>query len=261
MDNGPQLNDESQAFLDTLPELAEGETFVFACNESVPCFNRCCAELTLPLTPYDVLRLRRHMDNIDSEVFLQTYAEVRAFPETGFPLPLLKLQEGPGAPCPFVTPGGCSLYEDRPGACRTYPLGRGTKMGENGTVVERFFIVREDHCRGFDEGKRWTAREWLADQGLEAYNASNDRYMRLMAMVKASGEPISSRMATMCVLAFYQLDKFRDFLTKMQVLDKVELSDERRAALMEQDEVLLDFAFDWVELVLFGQCPTLQRRK
>ncbi len=30
---------------------------------------------------------------------------------------------------------------------------------------------------------------------------------------------------------------------------------------MEQDEALLDFAFDWVELVLFGQCPTLRRRK
>ncbi|MDE7065194.1 MAG: YkgJ family cysteine cluster protein, partial [Desulfovibrionaceae bacterium] len=158
MDTASQLNDESQAFLDALPELAEGETFVFACNESVPCFNRCCAELTLPLTPYDVLRLRRHMNNIDSEVFLQTYAEVRTFPETGFPLPLLKMQEGPGAPCPFVTPGGCSLYEDRPGACRTYPLGRGTKMGENGTVVGGVLIVGGAPGPGVDHGPPREAR-------------------------------------------------------------------------------------------------------
>lgn len=259
MSDMPQNEDKSEEFLDSLPELAPGETFVFACNETVPCFNRCCAELTLPLTPYDVLRLCRHLE-MPSEKFLETYTQLRSFPDTGFPLPLLKMLEGPGEPCPFVTPGGCALYEDRPGACRTYPLGRGTKMGKGGTVVERFFVVREDHCCGFDAGKSWTAQEWLKDQGLELYNASNDRYMRIMAMVKASGQPISARMATMCVLAFYQLDKFRDFLGNMGVLDKVELSDERREAMLTSDEACLDFAFDWVELVLFGQCPTLARK-
>lgn len=251
--------DKSQDFLDSLPELAEGEKFLFACNEKVPCFNRCCAELTLPLTPYDVLRLCRNLE-IPSEGFLQNYTKLRTFPDTGFPLPLLKMQEGPGEICPFVTPAGCALYEDRPGACRTYPLGRGTKMGEGGKVVERFFIVQEEHCCGFDEGKYWTAQEWLKDQGLEPYNASNDRYMRVMAMVKASGQPISSRMATMCILCLYQLDKFREFIENMNVFDKVVISDERRDAILDDDEACLDFAYDWVELVLFGQCPTLQRK-
>lgn len=254
-----QGEDKSEAFLDSLPQLAEGERFVFACNEHVPCFNRCCAELTLPLTPYDVLRLCRHLE-ISSDEFLKRHTQIRTFPDTGFPLPLLKMLDGPTEPCPFVTPAGCSIYEDRPGACRTYPLGRGTKMGEGGSVVERFFIVQEDHCRGFDNGKEWTAHEWLENQGLEEYNISNDRLMRVMAMVKASGQPLSPRMANMCVLAFYQLDKFKDFLLEMKALNKVTISEERQQQIMESPEALLDFAIDWVELVLFGVCPTLERK-
>ena len=31
----------------------------FACHPKVPCFNECCRELDLALSPYDVLRLRR----------------------------------------------------------------------------------------------------------------------------------------------------------------------------------------------------------
>ena len=46
--------DESRELLESLPELQADETFCFDCNPQVPCFNRCCAELTLPLTPYDV---------------------------------------------------------------------------------------------------------------------------------------------------------------------------------------------------------------
>ena len=177
--------DASREFMENLPELEPGQTFCFACHPEVPCFNRCCAELTLPLTPYDVLRLRRHMNDMPSEAFLNDFTRMRTFPDTGFPLPLLRMLEGPGEPCPFVTPGGCSVYENRPGACRFYPLGRGTKMGHEG-VDERFFLVREPHCHGFDEGKEWTAQTWLASQELDAYNAANDRYMRLIAMVKAT---------------------------------------------------------------------------
>ena len=251
--------DATQKFLESLPRIKPGENFWFACHPDVPCFNACCSELTLPLTPYDVLRLRRNLEMPGAE-FLQAYTQMRSFPDTGFPLPLLKMLGGPGEPCPFVTPGGCAVYDDRPGACRFYPLGRGTRMGEGGTVVERFFVVREDHCCGFDAGTARTPRQWMENQGLELYNIANDRYMRVMAMVKASGQPISSKLASMCVLAFYQLDQFREFLRKMDVLDKLDMSDDRREAIMEEDESCLDFACDWIELVVFGQCPTLKRK-
>ncbi len=254
-----EKKDTSQAFLDSLPELRDGERFVFACNETVPCFNRCCAELTLPLTPYDVLRLCRHLE-MKSDDFLKTYTQMRSFPDTGFPLPLLKMLDGPTEPCPFVMPAGCSIYEDRPGACRTYPLGRGTKVGANGEVVERFFIVQEDHCRGFDSGREWTAHEWLQDQGLEPYNKSNDAYMRIMAKVKENGEPVTNKMATMIILCLYQLDRFRDFLADMKIFDKLEISTERCELIMANDEECLAFALEWLQLVIFGSCETLKRK-
>ena len=252
--------DASADFLDSLPELKSGERFLFACNERVPCFNRCCCELTLPLAPYDVLRLRRNL-GIDSDRFIKQFTTVQLYPDTGFPLPLLKMLDGPEALCPFVTPAGCSVYEDRSAACRTYPLGRGTRPGQGATVRERFFLVREEHCHGFDAGQTWSAGEWVAAQGLEPYNRSNDRYMQLMAMVKASGQPVSERMATMCLLAFFQLDRFKDFLESMGVFDKVNITDARRRAVLENEEARLDFAFDWIELVLFGNTNALQRQE
>jgi Fe-S-cluster containining protein len=214
----------------------------------------------LPLAPYDVLRLRRNL-GMDSDSFIKQFTTVQLYPDTGFPLPLLKMLDGPDELCPFVTPGGCAVYEDRSAACRTYPLGRGTRPGPNGTVRERFFLVREDHCHGFDAGRQWTAQTWLADQGLEPYNRSNDRYMRLMAKVKASGRPVSERMATMCLLAFFQIDRFKDFMEHMEVLDKVDLADEHRRAVLEDEEARLDFAFDWMELVLFGSAEGLKRKE
>ncbi len=252
--------DSSQSFLDSLPELGKEELFCFACNEKVACFNRCCSELTLPLTPYDVLRLCRHLER-KSEDFLRSHTQMRTFPDTGFPLPLLKMQDGPTEPCPFVTPAGCSIYEDRPGACRTYPLGRGTKIGEKGQIIERFFIVQEEHCRGFDAGGQWNAHAWLKDQGLEPYNTSNDRYMQLMAKVKASGSPVSPKMGTMVILCLYQLERFRQFLADMQIFSKLDMTTERCADIMAHDETCLDFAYDWLELVMFGSCPTLSRKE
>jgi Fe-S-cluster containining protein len=253
--------DASESFLDSLPELKTGESFLFACNERVPCFNRCCSELTMPLAPYDVLRLRRNLEGMDSDSFLKQFTSVQLYPDTGFPLPLMKMLDGPDELCPFVTPAGCSVYEDRPAACRTYPLGRGAKPGPDGTVHERFFLVREDHCHGFDAGRRWTAREWLADQELEPYNHSNDRYMRLMAKVKSAGEPVSERMATMCLLAFFQLDRFKGFMESMGLLDKVDIADERRMAVLDDEEARLDFAFDWIELILCGSAEGLKKKK
>ena len=251
--------DASRELLESLPELPNGKTFCFDCNPEVPCFNRCCAELTLPLTPYDVLRLCRHL-GMGSEAFLGTFATMRSFPDTGFPLPMLRMLDGPDELCPFVTPAGCAVYDDRPGACRFYPLGRGTKIASEG-VAERFFVVREDHCRGFDTGTERTAAQWLAQQELQPFNASNDKYMRLMSLVRATGSPLEPRMATMCVLALFQMDKFRQFLTAMRVCDRLDLSAERRQAAMEDslhgDEALLDFGLDWMELIIFGQSQGL----
>ncbi|MDR2820977.1 MAG: YkgJ family cysteine cluster protein [Desulfovibrio sp.] len=252
--------DTSREPPDNLPELKPGDAFCFNCTPHTPCFNRCCAELALPLTPYDCLRLRRHFNAVSDDL-LRRFTTMRRYPDTGFPLPMLRMLDGPGEPCPFVTPAGCSVYKDRPGACRCYPLGRGAAMGKTG-VDERVFVVREDHCLGFDHGDARTPMRWFAEQEVTAYNASNDRYMRLMTLTRATGKPLDPRLASMSLLCLFQLDKFRELITRMGIFDRVE-ADDRQDAIMEDslagDEAALDFALDWVELAIFGVCPTLCR--
>ncbi len=248
---------KAQEYLDSLPVVEEGQTFCFDCSPDAPCFNRCCRQLTLPLTPYDVLRLRRRLD-MPSDRFLDRFCSIRNFPDSGLPIGMLRMLKDPDETCPFVTPAGCQVYDDRPGACRSYPLGRGTSIGREG-VIETFYLVEEKHCQGFVDGRDWTPREWFEHEGLDVYNASNDRYMRLGAMITASGAPVNEKMANMAVLCLYQLDRFREFIEKMRVFERVRVDAGRRQAVMESDESCLEFGLDWMELILFGSCPGLAR--
>lgn len=252
--------DQTQAFLDSLPEIGPGQSFRFACHPGVPCFGACCSDLNLMLTPYDVLRLRRALGE-DSRAFITTRAELAVAPDTNLPQLRLRMSDAPGNPCPFLRAEGCSVYADRPGACRTYPLGRATRPdpeGGPGAVRERFFLVQEPHCRGFEEPTEWTSDTWLSDQGLPAYNAANDRVMALMARIKESGRPANPKHANMALLALYQQDAFARFLADMGVLDRLDLAEERRAAILADEEARLGFALDWLEMLIFGPTGNLR---
>ncbi len=253
-----QNEERAREYLDSLPVVEEGQTFCFDCSPDAPCFNRCCRQLTLPLTPYDVLRMRRRLE-MPSDRFLDRFCSIRNFPDSGLPIGMLRMLKDPDETCPFVTPAGCQIYDDRPGACRSYPLGRGTSIGRGG-VAETFYLVEEKHCQGFVDGRDWTPHEWLEHEGLDVYNAANDRYMRLGAMIAASGAPVNEKMANMAVLCLYQLDRFREFIEKMRLFDRVSVDGARRAAVMDSDESCLDFGFDWMELILFGSCQGLSRK-
>ncbi len=259
--------DATRAFLENMPTLNPGEEFWFACHPGVPCFNACCSGLTMPLTPYDVLRLCQGLD-ISSESFIEDYAVPGSYEDSGFPLLHLRMDPPPTRSCPFLSASGCSVYEHRSSACRTYPLGRATMPGEKGGVAEHYFLVREEHCKGFAGQKRWTIATWLQDQGIEAYNRMNDRYMQLMARFKAvaGGAVLSEKHATMTLLCLYQQDRFADLIRSTGLLSRVGLkgayADQPRealfAALMDDPEARLAFAFDWVELVLFGESANLE---
>lgn len=249
--------DATQQFLESLPELKAGERFQFACHPGVPCFNACCSDLNLMLTPYDVLRLRKTL-GYSSQEFIQNHAVVGMAPDTGFPHLRLRMCDDSRKSCPFVSEKGCTIYPDRPGACRTYPLGRATRPSKDGSVSERFFIVREPHCKGFKEAKDWVSGEWLSDQGLIAYNTMNDRYMGLLARQKDKGEPITSGQTNMAALALYQLDNFLKFINDTGVLTRLKITEERKQAILGDEEERLTFAIDWLELILFGSSDNLE---
>lgn len=243
--------DATQEFLNSLPELKPGESFRFSCNPEVPCFNACCGDLNLMLTPYDALRLRRKL-SLSSREFIQGFAEVSAQPGAGFPQVRLRMTDNARRSCPFVREAGCSVYPDRPGACRTYPLGRATRLDSEGKMVEQFFVVQEDHCRGFEQDGEWTKDTWLKDQGLEEYNEFNDRYMELMSKCRKTGRALDAKQVNMAFLALYQPDDFQKFIQNMGVMDRLDIAKQRRSEILGDEEKCLNFALEWLELVFLG---------
>ncbi|HMK35860.1 MAG TPA: YkgJ family cysteine cluster protein [Desulfomonilaceae bacterium] len=246
-----------ETILDTDNRLSLDSSFTFACGPEVPCFTECCGKLELLLTPYDVLRLRKRLV-LSSEEFLDTHTVMRWKTGHGFPEILMNMDRETRR-CPFVTPQGCSLYEDRPGACRIYPLGRAASSHPmDGSKQEFYFTVRESHCRGFEQTRRWKVREWLADQGMEEYNRLNDLLMELYVL-KSRGKAVElgPQHMQMFVMSCYNSEKFRDFVFKSGFLSKFELDAQLVENLKTDDTALLEFAFTWLRFALFRQ-PTIR---
>jgi hypothetical protein len=237
------------------------ETFRFACHPGVGCFTECCADLSLILTPYDVVRLKNRL-GIPSGAFIDRYTEPKLDEAYRFPVIRLLMNEDERRSCPFVTPDGCTVYEDRPGACRIYPLGRAA-MNLGGTdqpTREKFFLVRESHCRGFEEEREWTARDWMSSEGLDEYNAMNDQWLRILTSTRSLGDKAEAqRKVAMFYMASYNLDRFREFVLAGPFLERFEVAPETRERIPADDTALMLFAFDWLRFALFGE-PTVKTR-
>lgn len=234
-----------------------GRKFCFACHQSLPCFTRCCAELELVLTPYDIIRLKNRL-HLSSGVFLYRHTAVSADRLSGLPVVRLKMQDDDARRCPFLSPKGCVVYADRPGACRLYPLGRAASKLSKTQLGERYFTVKEPHCLGWKEEKEWTIQAWLADQGLDEYNTMNDSFMDIV-----TGRPpktlrrLSNPQLKMYYMACYDLDAFRGFVFESSFLDRFDLAEARLDRIRTDDIELMTFACRWLKFSLFGEM-TLQ---
>ncbi len=106
---------------ETRRTLLGNNTFSFACNETIPCFTKCCHNADMFLYPYDIIRLKQNL-GMTSEEFLVKHT-ITAFRDNPFfPSVMLKMSDDQGHPCSFLTKKGCTVYEDRPYSCRAYPL-------------------------------------------------------------------------------------------------------------------------------------------
>lgn len=245
---------------DRLQPIADGK-FRFDCHPSVPCFTECCRCLNLLLTPYDVVRLKNRL-GMPSGEFLERHGEIRFDEQRRLPMVNLRMQNDDRKTCPFVAASGCQVYEDRPAACRIYPVARASRKHRlHGTVLENFFLLREDHCRGFEEEKEWTIEAWTADQGLERYHEMNNLWMEVITHPRLQqGSPPTSKQQQMFLLASYNIDKFREFVLGTRFLQIFVLSEQEENALREDDEALLRLAFRWLKFSLVGE-PALTMRE
>jgi hypothetical protein len=130
----------------------------------------------------------------------------------------------------------------------------------HGTVQENYFLLRESHCRGFEETKLWDISEWIEDQGLEPYHRMNNLWMEVITHPKLlQGSGISVKQQQMFFLASYNLEKFREFVFESRFLEMFEFANDEIVSLREDDEALLHLAFKWLSFSLLGE-PSLTMR-
>lgn len=246
-----------------LPQkLTMGSKIKFRCHPGVRCFTACCGGIKIVLTPYDIHQLTKRLD-MPAHEFLHQFTEPTYLEKTDMPGVQIKLREEDNK-CPFVTPEGCTVYSDRPTACRYYPVGmadfhEGGNRDTDGQEVSRdeekfFFIVKEEHCKGFEEDKQWTIEEWRVDQGVDVRDEMNKEWLRLVMRRKSFGQQasLSDQAKRMFFMASTDLASFRRFVFESSFLDTYEVDEETIEKIKNDDIELMHFSFVYLAATLFG---------
>lgn len=238
--------------LHELPRLTPDDRFTFTCHQGLPCFTRCCADVSIVLTPYDILRMKRAC-GLDSSEFLRRHTISPFTKDQKFPVVLLKMDDASKA-CTFVGPEGCSIYRDRPWACRMYPLGVAEPRQATPDDRAFYFLLRETLCEGHGQGRDFTVREWIANQGIEEYEMMGASFKALMLHeFWDKTEGLNPAQMEMFHMACFDLDRFRRFVFESRFLEAFVVDDARAEAMRTNDEELLEFGMQWLRFALFGE--------
>ena len=239
-------------FPKNVTRLCGGKRFSFACHPGLPCFNDCCRELELALTPYDVLCLCKELQVTATE-FINRHVVIEQNEKAGFPSLYLGMVDDGRASCPFISASGCTVYNSRPGACRAYPVGRGVTLDAEGRMHEIHILIHEDHCQGFTEPASHSVNEWFKSQGLDAYNTINDEVLGLLQHdTLPRGSQLTREQTDAFMLALYRLDEFRDLVSTPAFQEKYRLSQGERETVLSNDLELLRFGIRWLKKFLFS---------
>ena len=250
--------------------LTASNTFCFACHKGVSCWNECCHDTDITLTPYDLIRIGRATNTPSGAAGLM-FGTVAVHEASGMPVLKLKRVDNsePKRPCVFLDPvEGCTIYADRPAACRYYPLGLASvKMKGHDAPEDFYFLVKEPHCKGHEEKREQTVAEFRAGEGVEPYDERNRGWIHILmklASWKALGGPRGKepdeRTKKMFLMATTDLDAFRRFVFGTSFLQRYAIDPETHPELATDDEALLKLALDWLRAILFNE-PTLPLRE
>ena len=236
-------------------KLTENSRFKFRCHKGVKCFTACCSDINIVLPPYDLLRLRKRL-GMTTEDFINKYCTIEILAKTLLPVIILKMGTDKKKSCPFVTPDGCTVYEDRPSNCRYYPLGMATlrKKDAASGKDEFYFMVKEDHCKGFEEDKDWTVAEWRKDQHADHYDDMNRGWMDILIKKKSFGEKEFPEIKNqMFFMVSTNTDYFREFVFGSSFLETYDIPAERVEKVRTDDEELLLLGYEWLRSAMFAE--------
>jgi Fe-S-cluster containining protein len=213
------------------------------------------------LTPYDILRLKTRLGLTSSE-FLKQYTYPFEFGANSIAGVKYKPVEG-GTACQFMTEEGCSVYEDRPTACRYYPIGLLSMRRADETVDSASYaLVEEAHCMGHKEEREITIRDYRKEQGLEDYDEHGRGWRQLILKMKSAGPAIGSlskKSLRFFFMACYDVDRFREFIKSEGFNATFDIDDATRKSLYDDDLALLKFGEQMIRQVMFGE-ESIQRK-
>lgn len=239
-----------------VPQMSDGsKTIQFQCRKGIACWNACCSNIDISLTPYDILRLKQRM-GITSNDFLLQYTVPYEMEQDGIAGVKLRPVEN-GTACQFMTPEGCGVYEDRPTACRYYPVALlSMRKQDEYTDTQSYALVREDHCLGHNEPRRITIDGYRKEQGVEEYDELARGWRQLILKKKSSGPSVgkpSKRSLQLFFMVCYDLDTFRSFVTSEGFTGLYNLPEDETGKILSGDTELMQFGFRFLRQVLFGE--------
>lgn len=231
-------------------------TFRFACHSQVSCFTFCCKNVDLTLYPYDIIRLKKSL-RLDSEQFVRDHTFLVKGDNLFFPEMKLKLLENEAKSCPFLSQAGCTVYSDRPSACRTYPLERGV-MGVEGKKCgeEVYFLTKHSYCKGHHEEDTTDVKSWVRSQKLLEYNAMNSLWAEIDFLFRQNpwkGEGVGGEKQQLAFMVCYNIDGFRRFCLEHKLLNQFMLAKDFKNRIKKEDSELQKFGFEWLKYVLTGR--------
>ena len=230
-------------------------TIQFRCYKGISCFNACCKNADITLTPYDIVRLKNRLGMTSTE-FLVKHTVLFEMDGSGMLGVKLKTQDNELV-CLLVSEEGCTVYEDRPSACRYYPVGL-MAMRPMGSPSDEahYFLVKEEHCKGHEEDRTLTLAEYRTEQGVEEYDATNREWYQIILKKRSSGPTVGKPSQTsfqMFFMCSYDIDRFRNFVMSDNFKAVYDL-DEKQYEEFNKDEIsLLKFSFRLMKQVLFGE--------
>lgn len=234
------------------------DTFRFNCHLGVTCFTRCCKDADMYLYPYDVIRMKNRL-GISSDRFLEQYTFQAIRDNPHFPSLMLKMSDNDEKWCPFLSKKGCTIYEDRPFSCRAYPLERAVaRIGDDAKRAVLYFVAEDSYCKGHEEPREWTIKEWIEDQKLQLYNDMNDLWVDIDTLFRANPwgpQGIDNPAFKMAFMACFNVDEFKKFVFESTFLSRFNVPQDKIDRLRKSDVELMTFGFDWIKFFLTGKGP------
>lgn len=235
--------------------LGESDVFCFECRPDLSCFNLCCRNLNLFLYPYDVLRLRKKL-GLSAGEFIQKHTDIVMRPGNFFPEVLLSMAENEEKTCPFLTEKGCSVYPDRPYACRTFPTEHGLNIDEaTGKAEPVHFFKPPEFCQGRHEKKEWTVSSWSQNQGAVFYHKMMAEWTGVKMLFQQDPwgpDGPEGKKARMAFMAAYNLDDFKDFVFKSSFIKRYGIPRAVQKKIKRDEVELLRMGFAWIKMFLWN---------